>query len=150
MTLKELQAENACLKAEVEMLTNESDIFEKCCEHQKNRIERLKAEVEELKLENSQYEEHHKCGQNVITSLRDEVERLTKAGEWKPIATAPKDGTDILIAYRDGYFGCMSVTLTCWGETSWRHLFSNEYITDTPTYWMPAPLAPANEENDKL
>jgi len=30
------------LKAEVERLTKESDIFQKCCEHQKNRIERLR------------------------------------------------------------------------------------------------------------
>jgi chromosome segregation ATPase len=36
------------LKAEVERLNNESDILQKCCEHQKNRIERLKAEVERL------------------------------------------------------------------------------------------------------
>jgi predicted RNase H-like nuclease (RuvC/YqgF family) len=42
------QAENARLKAEVERLNNESDILQKCCEHQKNRIERLKAEVERL------------------------------------------------------------------------------------------------------
>jgi predicted RNase H-like nuclease (RuvC/YqgF family) len=41
-------AENARLKAEVERLNNESDILQKCCEHQKNRIERLKAEVERL------------------------------------------------------------------------------------------------------
>jgi predicted RNase H-like nuclease (RuvC/YqgF family) len=38
----------ARLKAEVERLNNESDILQKCCEHQKNRIERLKAEVERL------------------------------------------------------------------------------------------------------
>jgi uncharacterized small protein (DUF1192 family) len=44
----ELKAENARLKAEVERLNNESDILQKCCEHQKNRIERLKAEVERL------------------------------------------------------------------------------------------------------
>jgi len=42
------QAEVARLKAEVERLNNESDILQKCCEHQKNRIERLKAEVERL------------------------------------------------------------------------------------------------------
>jgi nitrogen-specific signal transduction histidine kinase len=40
--------ENDRLKAEVERLNNESDILQKCCEHQKNRIERLKAEVEQL------------------------------------------------------------------------------------------------------
>ena len=42
------QAEVERLKAEVERLNNESDILQKCCEHQKNRIERLKAEVERL------------------------------------------------------------------------------------------------------
>jgi len=79
--IKGAESDVAYYKAQVERLTKESDIFEKCCEHQKNRIERLKAEVDELTLENSQYEEHHKYGQNVIEGLREQVERLTKAGD---------------------------------------------------------------------
>ena len=68
------QAEVARLKAEVERLNNESDILQKCCEHQKNRIERLKAEVEQLMIF---------CNCTLIPSkeLQAKVERLTKAGD---------------------------------------------------------------------
>jgi predicted RNase H-like nuclease (RuvC/YqgF family) len=68
------QAEVARLKAEVERLNNESDILQKCCEHQKNRIERLKAEVEHLLIF---------CNCTLIPSkeLQAKVERLTKAGD---------------------------------------------------------------------
>ena len=49
---RHLLDENAKLKEEVMRMRNdaykEGDIIQKCCEHQKNRIERLKAEVERL------------------------------------------------------------------------------------------------------
>ena len=49
---RHLLDENAKLKEEVMRMRNddykEGDILQKCCEHQKNRIERLKAEVERL------------------------------------------------------------------------------------------------------
>jgi cell division protein FtsB len=85
--IKQLEAENARLKAEVERLifdplTYLDDKGEWMPRHTHlAAVERLKAEVEELTLENSQYEEHHKYGQNVITSLREDVKRLTKAGD---------------------------------------------------------------------
>ena len=37
-----MMEESVAIRAQVERLTKESDIFQKCCEHQKNRIERLK------------------------------------------------------------------------------------------------------------
>jgi FtsZ-binding cell division protein ZapB len=74
MSIEELKAENARLKADLRNCHTAIRVKEE-------ENARLKAEVEELKLENSQYEEHHKYGQNVITSLREEVERLTKAGD---------------------------------------------------------------------
>ena len=78
---KELQAENARLKAEVERLTNQNALATPRHLIASQDIKTLREQIEELKLENSQYEEHHKYGQNVITSLREEVERLTKAGD---------------------------------------------------------------------
>ena len=49
---RHLLDENAKLKEEVMRMKNdaynEGDILQKCCEHQKNRIDRLKAEVERL------------------------------------------------------------------------------------------------------
>jgi chromosome segregation ATPase len=97
-------ADYARLKAEVERLTKESDIFEKCCEHQKNRIERLKAEVERLterlggvrlivteemydELNTKYLEQQHELQNIALTArqildekidLKEQVERLTK------------------------------------------------------------------------
>jgi FtsZ-binding cell division protein ZapB len=81
MTIEELKAENARLKAEVERLTLQNALATPRHLIASQDIKTLREQIEELKLENSQYEEHHKYGQNVITSLRDEVERLTKAGD---------------------------------------------------------------------
>ena len=65
--------------------------------------------------------------------------------KWQPIETAPKTDKDILVAYRDGYFGDMAVTKTNWDEVNnkWSKLFSNEYIQDIPTHWMPVPKPPS-------
>jgi predicted RNase H-like nuclease (RuvC/YqgF family) len=79
---KELEAENARLKAEVERLGIENAHLHKGIYSLSLNVVQLKDEVERLTLENSQYEEHHKYGQNVITSLREDVERLTKAGDY--------------------------------------------------------------------
>ena len=81
MTIEELKAENARLKAEVERLTLQNALATPRHLIASQDIKTLREQIEELKLENSQYEEHHKYGQNVITSLREEVERLTKAGD---------------------------------------------------------------------
>ena len=93
MTIEELMAENARLKAEVERLKELNstlalryDATNSMLDGCAKEIEEMETEVERLTLENSQYEEHHKYGQNVITSLREEVERLTKAVMHSPAA----------------------------------------------------------------
>ena len=78
----ELKAENARLKAEVERLNNESDILQKCCEHQKNRIERLKAEVERLtKAGDAFYEsEIGYYGEEIINDLKHQSGQMCR--DW--------------------------------------------------------------------
>jgi len=101
---RHLLDENAKLKEEVMRMRNdaykEGDILQKCCEHQKNRIERLKAEVERLtsdlqmekENEDRLVREWQKANNEVYglktqvaaliddqTRLKAEVERLTKA-----------------------------------------------------------------------
>ena len=89
-------------------------------------------------------------------------------GEWKPIETAPKDGTDVLLA------SAGRVTVGQWHDESWPtaaeyHATTGEYLgqyetgecvpaswmswdggfaeADPPTHWMPLPPPPgdANE-----
>lgn len=52
-------------------------------------------------------------------------------GDWHPIDTAPKDGTEFL-AYGDG------VRRVSWWTPGWFHGF----WTKAPTYWMPLPDPP--------
>jgi predicted RNase H-like nuclease (RuvC/YqgF family) len=82
---RHLLDENAKLKEEVMRMRNddykEGDILQKCCEHQKNRIERLKAEVE--RLEKTEEYLQNTLNQYALDDMRlqAEVERLTKAGD---------------------------------------------------------------------
>ena len=89
---RHLLDENAKLKEEVMRMRNddykEGDILQKCCEHQKNRIERLKAEVERLTELNSTLALRYDATKSMldgcakeIEEMEAEVERLTKAGD---------------------------------------------------------------------
>ena len=57
--------------------------------------------------------------------------------QWRPIETAPKDGTEIL-AIRVSNPGISGFYVTCWcrGEY-WR-----EMVDLKPTHWMPCPTPP--------
>jgi hypothetical protein len=79
-------------------------------------------------------------------------------GEWKPIESAPKDGTRILV-----FFGAMGVHAVAWTEPSYADweiwcVDDNKHgpyalrgYNDTgpraPTHWMPLP-APPKETDD--
>lgn len=74
-----------------------------------------------------------------IKTLKDEVKRLTKASEWQPIETAPKDGKTIILVVEYGYV--------------YTGIFHNDgYCQDLtgagldPTHWMPLPQPPKQEE----
>jgi hypothetical protein len=64
--------------------------------------------------------------------------------QWRPIETAPKDGT-VLLGYDNG-FG---------REIVWWSVPMNEWYSDgeplefwTPTHWMPLPDAPTDDDID--
>ena len=89
-------------------------------------------------------------------------------GEWKPIATAPKDGTPILIWQPDGgwfpngkerHYECRggSIDTSKYVEYDNHHFAigywrpwggwgnrNSAYVN--PTHWMPLPPPPCNEE----
>ena len=67
---------------------------------------------------------------------------------WQPINTAPKDGTEILLALNDG-----SVVMSSWVEDACEYIGSSGFFKEcdrygdnprfySPTHWMPIPKAP--------
>lgn len=58
--------------------------------------------------------------------------------EWQPIATAPRDGTSVLIAV-DGL-----VHLGRWfGGAKWQ-IADRAFDARSPTHWLPLPAPPAS------
>ena len=64
---------------------------------------------------------------------------------WQPIATAPKDGTDILLAEWRPHFKSVGdrygeIDIGCWHtDDGW---ISNYGRVEEPTMWMPLPKPP--------
>lgn len=78
------------------------------------------------------------------------AELIASAHEWEPIATAPKDGTFILLAGPSGYSTTpLRVEVGRWYPeyrpgSPWQ-THSNDDFTDggpEPTHWMPLPKVP--------
>jgi hypothetical protein len=71
--------------------------------------------------------------------------------EWQPIETAPKDGTNILVANAEGWVGQVFWQNRWYNENHAGWMIANcdeeygEYIT--ATHWMPLPEPP--HEGDK-
>ena len=65
--------------------------------------------------------------------------------EWQPIDTAPRDGSQILLANHlvasDGYFDYLLNK----GNGSWVW----PYVKHEPTHWMPLPNLPPKQESSK-
>lgn len=71
-------------------------------------------------------------------------------GEWQPIATAPKDGTRILVVCE--FAGKRDVTVVRWcdspapagpfGRFTWREMQDSALAERIPTHWMPIPRLP--------
>jgi hypothetical protein len=58
--------------------------------------------------------------------------------EWKPIETAPKDGTTIITWEPDG----KGVYFEWWDEDSWYYDEEWGNGSKNPTHWMPLPEPP--------
>lgn len=88
-----------------------------------------------------------------IDEMAAEIVRLRRDREWRDISTAPKDGTEIIIAGRD-WVSCAS-----WGETKYHgsgwldacDLAHYDSYTARPlsgvTHWAPLPPPPEKEKN---
>lgn len=59
---------------------------------------------------------------------------------WRPIATAPRDGSDVLLwAGRDCHVGY-------WSIVGWADVWAGECPWIDPSHWMPLPQPPMENE----
>jgi hypothetical protein len=115
--------------------------------YQSNELMALKGELANLKAERDRLKADLEKSDGVVWTLsvendrlKAEVERMTKAGQWQPMDTAPRyqDVLCWLYNHQSIVVGC-EVSSCHWEDTS-----SNSTIY--PTHWMPLPSAPAKEE----
>lgn len=105
-----------------------------CCESAEsyNRaLDRQREQIDALSLDGSR--------------LRAENAALRAEREWRPIETAPKDGTEILLAFDEPLVGMnrgrvAQASLTKMGDWSVPY-----FRRDPPTHWMPLPAPPGGE-----
>jgi hypothetical protein len=65
---------------------------------------------------------------------------------WRPISSAPKDGTDILVDAPDVVCGC---TIVHWKAPGWRLTFDGKLFNAAatqPKFWMPLHAPPAQRK----
>ena len=73
--------------------------------------------------------------------------------EWKPIETAPTDGTEILGWLKEGKWAVVSFKVTNY-YCAWNREYRDskawwkDNVTCTPTHWMPLPKPPIMEKTD--
>ena len=104
---------------------------------------------------------------DILNEASDEIARLRKLTEWQPIATAPKDGTAVLVmrdiwpgtksghaeecnghnTYVAEYWPDEGDSDGCW--MCYMDLIQDPQCPIDPTHWMPLPPPPeTNEEAD--
>ena len=93
---------------------------------------------------------HHEEGSDYnpdYCAARDALkEHLKYCQEWKPIDTAPKDGTEILLywAREARRNGVGSIVICAWDGEDW--VDEDGYSFWDPTHWMPLPTPPNEGE----
>ena len=80
----------------------------------------------------------------LISALR-ELRAYRKEG-WRPIETAPKDGTEILVCGPacSGFYFSVACWKDRWQESWWSDYEDEELFP--PSHWMPLPAAPEPQE----
>lgn len=83
-------------------------------------------------------------GADKLAALDHALDAL-EAVEWRPIETAPKDGTAIL-AWNEDYISIALWNKACkqWADLTDQGIGDECAYTDNPTHWMPLPAPPAD------
>lgn len=91
--------------------------------------------------ETDDYEEYEREYRRAC--IRREISAAIAAADkaaWRPIVTAPRDGTLILVAVK--HIGCDVVS---WWGAGWRETTNGLALRDDPTHWQPLPAPPKTE-----
>lgn len=78
-----------------------------------------------------------------------------RADGWRPIATAPRDGTDVLLWVPASKWGPACAVVGNSGRVTWHvsnidgHDWEGPLDGALPTHWMPLPAPPASEEGER-
>ena len=86
-------------------------------------------------------------------AARAEVKRLREAAAWRPIETAPRDGTRVLVY--PAWYDAKSNDYRA-GEAYWQRMMRKpgrwatgaSSLPYEPTHWLPLPQPPAKEPRD--
>lgn len=80
------------------------------------------------------------ASQDEAQALREQIATLKQERMWRPIETAPRDGTEILC-----WCPGIGERVLCFDAGCWV-LAGGDYANDyEPTHWMPLPPAPEVE-----
>ena len=137
----------------------------KCSKHHTWYADQLRAEVERLKAEreiddidretgrrwreNSSLEEWFQITAEEINRLQAELDAATK---WRPIETAPRDGTDMIIrddirAFVARWSNYGLADSKGWLVDEWASGDYNDWmLVENPTHWLPLPTTTEGEE----
>jgi len=88
-----------------------------------------------------------------IAQLEERIRTLEAEREWQPIETAPKDGTQIILAELDGGGEVKHIDVGCWDliDEGWEsdirpyHGWTSNswpFNDEGPNHWIPLPSPP--------
>jgi hypothetical protein len=77
-------------------------------------------------------------GEGQMLAFKRAIEVLRAAPTWQPIATAPRDGTRVLLYLPNHYPGACAIGV-------WNDEWTDKNRAWIPTRWMPLPAAPKDE-----
>lgn len=148
MTAETMKAVREALKAIVDAFEPEMD--DRLCGDEKRAIQHARslldaegekgcdAEAVEARFQEARSREHAKW----VDGDDEPQPRPSVDAGWRPIETAPKDGTDILLFYREG------IQVGGW-DALWHWMADVgdgcTTISGQPTHWLPLPPPPSGD-----
>ena len=99
---------------------------------ERKHIEAIRAKIRDLRVEDGLIGIDDR-----ITVLLDAALSACDESPWRSTESAPKDGTDVLVAYCDGV-----TVANCMFSPTYGDMWMSDEWEIFPTHWMPLPAAP--------